>query len=364
MVTRNRISGLIALSALLILAVMAPDAAYSQGDGAPLALQPGQLLILTKAGEFFTIDPTTGLSTPFFNLDLGTREAYGFIVDAEHQRIYVLTSPNCCQVSERGTSHVVEVDLRTGTSEIVFKKENLVTMHLLPGDRRISLAFYPVDVSRITGTEPIHECILDISSGVCADPLGLSKYEHINWLEGETFVGTIEPDTAGDRRSSYLVDLDAREARELPVVAEFVSSIPGGREVLLTNGIGAGDFTRLNLETLATTVFSVQGEYDPTREFYPVSFSPDGEYLLFSYDRAAIIVESGTGARVARLESLFSPQWLPDSTGLVAMTSPDLLNQTTLVLFSLKSQSARTITTLENVCSFVVLPDTGSEWGK
>jgi hypothetical protein len=357
MVTMNRISGSVALSALLILAIFAPYTAYGQGEGLPPTPEPNQLLVLTRAGEFFTIDLTSGQPTSLFNLNLGTREAYDFIVDAQNQELYVLTSPNCCQVSERGISHVIEVDLHTGTAQLVFEKENLVKLHLLPGNHRISLAFYPADLSRLTGIEPIHECILDISSSVCEDILGLSKYEHINWLDNGTFVGTIEPDT-GDKRRSYLVDLNARESKELPVVAMDVSPIPGeAHEVLLTNGIGAGDFTRLNLETLETTGFSVQGEYDPTREFYPVSFSPNGEYLLFSYDHATMIADSGTGAIVARLEDLFIPQWLPDSTGLVAMTGPDFLNQTSLVLFSLESQSTRTIVTLENVCCFVVLPE-------
>jgi len=353
MVTGNRISGLIALFALLMLAMLAPDAAYSQGKGEPPALQPGQLLILTRAGEFLTLDLTTGHATPSFNLNLGTREAYDFIVDAENQKIYVLTSPNCCQVSERGISHVIEVDLHTGTTRLVFEKENLVKLHLLPGSQRISLAFYPADLSRLTGIEPIHECILDISSGICEDTLEMGRYEHINWLDDETFVGTIEPE-----RSSYLVDLNAHESKELPVAALFVSPIPAeAHEILLTNGIGAGDFTRLNLETLATTGFSVQGEYDPTREFYPVSFSPNGEYLLFSYDHASLIAESATGAVVARWEDVSVPQWLPDSTGLVAMSAPDCLNQTSLVLFSPESQGVRTIAILENVCCFAVFPE-------
>jgi hypothetical protein len=350
----NRISGLIALFALLLLAVSAPGTAHSQGEGLPpTPTEANQLLVLTRVGELFTIDLTSGQPTPFFNLNLGTREAYNFIVDTENQELYVLTSPNCCQVSERGMSHVVEVDLDTGTSKLVFEKENLVKLHLLPGSHRISLAFYPADLSRLTGTEPIHECMLDIPSGICEDTLGLSRYEHINWLDDETFVGTIEPE-----RISYLVDLNARESKELPVAALFVSPIPGeANEVLLTNGIGAGDFTRLNLETLETTGFSVQGDYDPIREFYPVGFSPNGEYLVFSYDHATMIADSGTGAMVARVENLLTPQWLPDGTGLVAMTRPDFLNQTSFVLFSLEAHSSRTIATLENVCCFVVLPE-------
>jgi hypothetical protein len=357
MMIANRNAGLVVLFALVMLAVWAPDAAYGQDEGTPPTLRPGHLLVMTQAGEFFMVDLTTGQPTSLFNLDLGTREAYHFILDADDQEIYVLTGPNCCQASERGLSQVVEVDLRTGTAQIVFEKTSLVAMHLLPGDHRISLAFYPADLARISGTEPIHACILDISAGVCEDTFGISKYEHVHWLENGTFVGTIEPDT-GDKRSSYLVDLNTHESRELPVIALYVLPIPGeAHAVLLTNGIGAGNFTRLDLETLDTTVFTVQGEYDATREFYPVSFSPDGRYLLFSYDHAARIAESGTGAVVARFEDLLAPQWLPDSTGLVAMSGPDFLNQTPLVVFSLGSQSTQVIATLENVCCFVVVPE-------
>ena len=348
---RRSATGAIVLFAVLLLGVCVPGTAHSQGSDS----SPAQLLVLTKAGMFYVVDVTTGQAAPFLDLQLGTREAYDLVVDADHQHAYVLTSPNCCQESERGISHVIDVDLQAGVAQVVFKQQYLVQFHLLPGTDQVALAYHPSTLSRITGTEPVHECLLDILAGHCDDSTELSAYLNINWLAAETFVGTTEAES-GETRRSYLVDLKTQDSTELPVVALAVLPIPGQPDaVLLTNGIGAGDFTRLDLQFLETTVFRVQGDYDPARAFYPVSFSPDGDSLLFNYDHTYRVADAGTGDITAELGDVSLPQWLPDSTGLVAMSGPDFLGQTTLTLFSRDAQGTRIVAILDDVCAFVVL---------
>ncbi len=345
------IAGVIVLVALLMLAAGVPGTAQGQSGDSSSA----ELLVLTKAGEFYRVDVTTGQATPFLDLQLGTREAYALAIDTAQQHAYVLTSPDCCQEIERGISHVVDVDLQTGLAQIVYKQQYLVHIHLLPGTDRIALGYYPPTLSRITGTDPVYECLLDIAAGRCDDPSGLSAYLHVNWLADETFVGTVEAED-GNGRQSYQVDLKTGASTELPVVVMAVAPLPGeSRAALVTNGLGAGDFTRLDLDTLQTGVFQVQGQYDPARAFYPVSFSPDGASLLFSYDHTFQVADAETGAITSELGNVSLPQWLPDSSGLVAMSGPDFLDRTTIVLFHLGAPRGQTVTVLENVCAFAVL---------
>jgi hypothetical protein len=275
------------------------------------------IMLEYEQGKFWELNSSTGERVLFFSFDPDLGQILNFIVSAEQNVMYVLEGPGCCGGITAGESRISKVDLVTGAIETIIAKRNLVAIAAVPDLNYLLVSFYAPDLESISVAARdglIEHCMLDLRTKACSDELGLSTYNFIDWVSQDKFIGSVRADLA--QGMSFVIDSENLSRFELPSYAPYWTNIPLTDEILTSIGVGAGSFSRINLDTLDESSYVVEGDYDPSVQFYPVSFSPDGQYLLFLYGYSYMVSVFLSGEITAAFPNDSEPQWL-DNENLI-----------------------------------------------
>lgn len=266
-----------------------------------------------EQGNFWELSAFTGERVMLFSFEPQLGQILDFEVEPELNVVDILEGAGCCGGITAGESRVSAMNLDTGIVETVFAERNLFEIDPVPDTNYLLVSFYDPELEsvRVAARDGLIEhCLLDLQTQICTDEFGVSNYNLIGWISQDQFIGSVRNESF--QGTSYLVDTASPSRDELPVYTPYWTGIPSTDEILSTTGMGAGSFTRINLDSLDVTSYIVEGNYDSSAQFYPVSFSPNGEYLLFLYGHTHMVSAFPSGEVVAALPDAFDPQWVDD----------------------------------------------------
>ncbi len=270
-----------------------------------------------EQGDFWELNAFTGERAMLFSFEPQLGQILDFEVNPEFNVVYILEGAGCCGGITAGQSRISKMDLDTGIVEIVFAERNLFEIDSVPDPNYLLVSFYDPDLESISvvARDGLGEhCLLDLETQICTDEFGVSNYNLVGWIGQDQFIGSVR--NGSFQGTSYLIDAASASRVELPVYMPYWTGIPSTDEILSTTGIGAGSFTRISLDTLDMASYVIEGIYDSSAQFYPVSFSPNGERLLFLYEHTYMVAEFASGEIVAVLSNAFVPQWI-DAENLI-----------------------------------------------
>ncbi len=269
-----------------------------------------------EAETFWSLNPYTGESNLLYTHHTQLGQILDFEVDSQRNVIYLLEGGGCCGGMVAGESQILEIDVDAGTARSVFSSRNVFEIDRIPDDNFLLVSHYDTKLESISAAARdglLERCTLDLRTQICADKYGISGYDSIGWLRDDQFIGNVR--NSALQGASFLVNSADSSRIELPAYAPYWTRIPSTDEILTTDG-GAGKFTRINVDTLNTESYMIDGVYDPSVQFYPVSFSPDGASLLFLYGYTYEVAAFPTGEVIATLENAYDPQWV-DASNLI-----------------------------------------------
>lgn len=270
-----------------------------------------------EQGDFWELNAYTGEKVMLFSFEPQLGQILDFEVNPELNVVYILEGAGCCGGITAGQSRISKMDLDTGKVEIVFAERNLFEIDSVPDPNYLLVSFYDPDLESVSVAARdglVEHCMLDLQTRMCTDEFGVSNYNLIDWISQDQFIGSVRNESF--QGTSYLVGAASSGRVELPVYSPYWTSIPSTDEILSTTGMGAGSFTRISLDTLDIDSYDIEGIYDSSAQFYPVSFSPNGEHLLFLYEHTYMVAEFPSGEIVAVLSNAFDPHWI-DAENLI-----------------------------------------------
>jgi hypothetical protein len=248
-----------------------------------------------------------------FNLnsgELGTRFNHTFfsiVIAPSTGQIYALESPSGFGFIP-GESEIVEFDLPSGETDLVYRRNNIIGFLLSPDEEHIIVHYLSDEIKNLrdVGSGSLtYLCILDAEDGNCHDvTLPVGQYSVI-WVGVERFVVT-------DRRESwYTIDFETQTPETLPtdITISGVADLGLKNEVFVS--FSYGRFGYLNIATGNFRPYNLVSELrSPNDAIYHLKSSPDGQLLLFENDDRHYVLEVETGFIIAEFENLHNPQWL------------------------------------------------------
>jgi len=309
-------------ASVLFIALSANDKLAVSQSSTPTLHVDKTILLEFERGEFSEIDPQPGDEAILLEFEIQFGQISDYVIDASNQKIYIVEIPGCCGGISAGSGQITEVDLDTGETKVIFEGLNLSEISPIPNSPDLMLSYFDPNLKRIRD-EPARHCILNIDLQTCNHEW-LKDFESVQWISQYQFIGIVKDDQG--IRKSYLVNLENSNRIMLPRAVQYWTPIPSVKDKLLTTGSIAATFDIFDLNTFEAATYRVAGDYDQLSAFYPVSFSPDGRYLLFRYQSAYLIAEFNTGEIVSEFNNTFDPQWLNDSTGIIYLYYPQLGN--------------------------------------
>jgi len=282
----------------------------------PITLKPGTIVSRNLQGDVWMIDPQTYESSLILDFTPDLEQVLNLEIDTATQQAYILEGMGNGIIMP-GESRLVELDLSTNEKEIIFQGRSFFDMKLSPNKQYAVLSHFPPEVDSPEGLQRQLLCILDLASKECTE-LNLAGSFGAIWVGDEAFIIT------DNSENSYFVKRHTLEYMKLPIVLIDAVSIPSKQnDLLVSRGSGGFGLLTLNLQTLDTSVYDTEGEYDPIHSsFTSLQFSPDGKFLLFKNHQKHIVVDFEMGKVIAELESLDNPLWSSDSKSLIATRYP------------------------------------------
>lgn len=282
-------------------------------------LQDGQIMELnTDTGAQTTISQAPALTLSSSSDSTQPFRLFSADIDPAAEWIYVLEFQGLNEQYYPTGTRIMRVNVQTG-QEILFRNDpDMYSFAISPDGQRVAI-FYLDDT---TGLMIQHVCILNIASTYC-QPLpfaGLSSA--FLWLDNERLLLTV-PESAPVR----IVNVETMSIETIDQPEEWfvytATPIPNTTHLLLAGRLREGggyvptSFLTYNFDTAETQVLPFAAlNVDDFPAVGMMSFSSNGQYLLYQGDAVALI-EFATGRLITRLEFVTSFGWLDDQTLLV-----------------------------------------------
>jgi hypothetical protein len=270
-------------------------------------------------GEFWLANTANQTQERLYTYQIQQGQILDWHFDVENGLLYVIDAAGCCGGITAGDSHIAQIEVASGSIEIIWEARNLVDIIPIPHAQNFMISFYDPALTRIRH-ERLQYCRFDLSEQLCEGADDFAPYDVMDWLDDTHYIGSImESATSGQ---SFMIDIETGENRELPIFTPYTVYDSQINSLISSTG-SHGYLSRLSLSTLEVTELNLSSDYDQRKIIQPIRLSSTGRYLVFQYEYSYKIADLETGEILTTFDNGMAFQWTSDER-LMFLYSPNL----------------------------------------